>query len=299
MPVDQVGPDLVAGAGPPGTLMARPGHLRVLSRTAFESTAVHRLRGGRLGAAEKDALAVEEPLEIRLNGRAVVVTMRTPGDDEDLALGFLLNEGILGPDDRVVRFASVQNPLDVAAGNIVNVAVPHARVRRPPRERQAHATSACGICGQASLETVEREFPPIRSALRAPSDVLLDLPHRMRAEQPVFDQTGGLHAAGLFAQDGELLVLREDVGRHNAVDKVVGAITRGGGSARDNILLVSGRAGFEVVQKAVAAGIPVVAAVGAPSSLAVRLAEQAGVTLVGFLRDASFNVYSHPERVIP
>ena len=270
-----------------------------MRRAAFEPIAVHRLREGALSAAEQDALAVEEPLEIRLNGRSVVVTMRTPGDDEDLALGFLLNEGILGSDAGVARFASIQNPLDPAIGNIVNVAVSPDRIRRLPRERQFHATSACGVCGQASLETIERDFARVESGLRVRGATLLGLPSKMREAQAVFERTGGLHAACLFDARGQLALLREDVGRHNAVDKVVGATFRAGGaSLQDSILLVSGRAGFEVVQKAVAAGIPLVAAVGAPSSLAARLAERAGVTLVGFLRDATFNVYSHPERVI-
>lgn len=267
-------------------------------RAPFEVRQTTRLTAGALAPPSDDALAVEEPLEIRLNGRSVVVTMRTPGDDEELALGLLLNEGILGGDVRAARFATIHNPLDAAAGNIVNVTVPLERIRRLPRERAFHATSACGVCGQASLETVEREFAPVESALRVSSSLLLALPARMRDEQDVFERTGGLHAAALFDADGELIALREDVGRHNAVDKVVGFAGREDIlPLREHVLLVSGRAGFEVVQKAVAAGIPVVAAVGAPSSLAARLAERANVTLVGFLRDASFNIYTHPERI--
>ena len=269
-------------------------------RAPTESRPTQRLRHGVLSAAEDDELAAEEPLEIRLNGRSVVVTMRTPGDDEELALGFLLNEGILGGDMRIARFATIRNPLDPAMGNIVNVSVPPEAIVALPRERSFHATSACGVCGQASLETVARAFPPVESGVRVSTATLLALPARMREAQRVFDRTGGLHAAALFTPDGGApLALREDIGRHNAVDKVVGWAAR---NARlplaDTVLLVSGRAGFEVVQKAAAAGIPLVAAVGAPSSLAARLAEQSGVSLVGFLRDQSFNLYTHPERVI-
>jgi FdhD protein len=259
---------------------------------------VRRLRGGALQAAEDDTLAAEEPLEIRLNGRSVVVTMRTPGHDEELALGFLHNEGILraGADARTHVLA---NPLDPAQGNIVDVRVTEGALLRLPGQRAFHASSACGVCGQASLEDMERSFPAVASELRLASRDIIALPEIMRREQALFDRTGGLHAAALFTA-GALACLREDIGRHNAVDKVVGWALR----ARplplaDAALVVSGRAGYEVVQKALAAGIPIVAAVGAPSSLAARLAQQAGVTLVGFLRGDSFNVYSHPERVIP
>ena len=268
-------------------------------RAPSQAHPTQRLRDGILHEPVEDQLAAEEPLEIRLNGRSVVVTMRTPGDDEELALGFLLNEGILGGDMRVARFATIRNPLDPAMGNIVNVSVPPEAIVALPRERSFHATSACGVCGQASLETVARAFPPVDSGVRVSSATLLALPARMREAQRVFDRTGGLHAAALFTPEGAPLALHEDIGRHNAVDKVVGWAARNERlPLSDTVLLVSGRAGFEVVQKAAAAGIPLVAAVGAPSSLAARLAEQSGVTLVGFLRGQSFNLYTHPERVI-
>jgi FdhD protein len=257
------------------------------------------MRGGALGGAEEDRLAAEEPLEIRLDGRSLVVTMRTPGHDEELALGFVVNEGVARPGAWPV--SALVNPLDPAQGNLVSVRVPPEGVLRAPSSRSFHASSACGVCGQASLDDMARDFPPVTSDLALPAKLLLDLPRRMREAQAVFDQTGGLHAAALFDAEGPLLCLREDVGRHNAVDKVTGWALRAGRTLplERCALLVSGRAGYEVVQKAVASGIPLVAAVGAPSSLAARLAERAGVTLVGFLRERSFNVYAHPRRVVP
>ena len=257
---------------------------------------VRRHRAGGLGAPEEDALAAEEPLEIRLNGRSLVVTMRTPGHDHDLARGFVVAEGIARA-DAAMQLTTLANPLDPAQGNIVNVHVEPDGILRAPASRSFHASSACGVCGQGSLEDMARSFGPVVSTLRVDGRGLVALPELMRAEQALFDRTGGLHAAALF-EDGKLLALREDVGRHNAVDKVVGwAAQEKRLPLARAVLLVSGRAGYEVVQKAVAAGIPLVAAVGAPSSLAARLAEQAGVTLVGFLRGDSFNVYAHPERV--
>jgi FdhD protein len=257
------------------------------------------------GAREDDRVVVEEPLEIRLNGRSLVVTMRTPGNDDELALGFLANEGLVAP--AAYPTATIQNPLDPQQGNIVNVRVPPERILRAPDARSFHASSSCGVCGQASLEDMARTFAPVAGTLRVASSVLTTLPAAMRAAQPLFDETGGLHAAAAFDARGKLLALREDVGRHNAVDKLTGWALREGPTAHrpvptalaESILLLSGRAGYEVVQKAVASRIPIVAAVGAPTSLAARLAEQAGVTLVGFLRGSSFNVYAHAERILP
>jgi FdhD protein len=261
------------------------------ARTASEPWTVLRATGER----EEDALAAEEPFEIRLNGRALVVTMRTPGDDEELAVGFLVNEGILDPAG-AWSFATLQNPLDASRGNIANVKA--ARLLREPASRSFHASSACGVCGQASLEDMERHYARVPPGPTMARSALTALPAAMRDAQSVFDRTGGLHAAAAFTPDGKLLALREDVGRHNAVDKLTGwALATGRFPLADAVLLVSGRAGYEVVQKAVASRIPIVAAVGAPSSLAARLAEQAGVTLVGFLRGETFNVYAHPERI--
>jgi FdhD protein len=241
------------------------------------------------GETMRDELAVEEPLEIRVNGEAVAVTMRTPGHDEELALGFLISEGA-SP-----RRAAA--PPDLAA-NTVEVEVPgfdHEAVRR-----NFYTTSSCGVCGKASLDAVrlKTRYSPADDQVRVPYDVLAGLPDALRARQQVFDRTGGLHAAGLFTAIGELLVVREDVGRHNAVDKVIGWALLGGLiPARGHVLIVSGRTSFELAQKAVMAGIPVLGAVSAPSSLAVDLAAESGLTLAGFIRNGSMNVYTRPDRI--
>lgn len=251
-------------------------------------------------AAERaDVLAVEEPLEIRLAGYSVSVTMRTPGDDLDLAAGFLLTEGIVRDPADVASMHHCPTDDPESAMNIVNVNPVDAAGVEPSRwQRSFFVTSSCGICGKASIETVRQETCAIASNLRVSASVLYRLDHELRRAQSVFERTGGLHAAGLFTAHGELAVLREDVGRHNAVDKVIGHAFRGGKvPLSDYLLLVSGRVSFEIVQKALMAGIPLVAAVSAPSSLAVDLARSGGMTLVGFLREGRFNVYSAPERV--
>jgi FdhD protein len=245
---------------------------------------VARLPGG---ARVHDAVAVEEPLEIRIGGEPVAVTMRTPGHDEELALGFCLSEG-LAPED-----ASL--PDDFAA-NAVDVRAPSfdpARLRR-----SFYTTSSCGVCGKGALEAVAVEAPRVESPLRVRAALVAGLPDRLRASQAAFAATGGLHATGLFRADGELLCAREDVGRHNAMDKVVGWAFRAGLLPLANtILCVSGRLSFELVQKAAVAGCPIVVAVGAPSSLAVELAEDRGITLCGFVRDGRVNVYSEAWRI--
>jgi FdhD protein len=239
------------------------------------------------GARAHDAVAVEEPLEIRIGGEPVAVTMRTPGHDEELALGFCLSEG-LAPED-----ASL--PDDFAA-NAVDVRAPSfdpARLRR-----SFYTTSSCGVCGKGALEAVAVEAPRVESPLRVSAALVAELPERLRAAQAAFAATGGLHATGLFRADGELLCAREDVGRHNAMDKVVGwAFREGLLPLADTILCVSGRLSFELVQKAAVAGCPILAAVGAPSSLAVELAGDRGVTLCGFVRDGRVNVYSEAWRI--
>ncbi|WP_433605464.1 formate dehydrogenase accessory sulfurtransferase FdhD [Prescottella agglutinans] len=250
-----------------------------------------------------DTLAVEEPLEIRLRGRSLTVTMRTPGNDVDLVHGFLLTEGIIrDPDDvTVVRYcdgvdsegANTYNVLDVelAAG----VPDPGNRGRR-----EFLTTSACGVCGKASLDevAVRSRFSLSDSALEVTAAALSAMPPTLRRGQRVFEATGGLHAAGLFTADGALLALREDVGRHNAVDKVLGwALTQRRIPLSDAVLVVSGRASFELAQKAAMAGIPVLGAVSAPSSLAVDLARDRGMTLVGFLRGETMNVYAGEYRI--
>ena len=232
-----------------------------------------------------DSLVVEEPLEIRVDGRAVSVVMRTPGDDLDLALGFLTTEG-----------ADVASAV-ACADNVVDVTV-HSM---PDLQRNFFTSSSCGLCGKASIDAVRTASRYDVRPDDSPIDpaVLVTLPGQLRAAQKSFDKTGGLHAAGLF-RDGELLCVREDVGRHNAVDKVIGwAVQRELLPLVGTVLQVSGRASFELVQKALMAGIPALAAVSAPSSLAVELADEAGMTLVGFLRGASYNIYASPHRLEP
>jgi FdhD protein len=239
------------------------------------------------GETEQDEIAVEEPLEIRVEGRPIAVTMRTPGHDEELALGFLISEGVAP-----IR-ASL--PPDLAA-NTVDVEAEGFDFER--LSRNFYTSSSCGVCGKGALEAVAVDSPRVTSELTVPATLVSELPERLRAAQPTFAATGGLHATGLFAVDGELLVVREDVGRHNAMDKVVGwAFGRGLLPLADKILCVSGRLSFELVQKAAVAGCPVLVAVGAPSTLAVELARDRRVTLCGFVRNGRVNVYSEPWRI--
>jgi FdhD protein len=234
-----------------------------------------------------DVVAVEEPLEIRIDGRPIAVTMRTPGHDEELALGFALSEGLQPAEARL--------PDDLAA-NTVELVAPGFDSRR--LQRSFYTSSSCGVCGKGALEAVAVEAPRVASELRVPAALLLDLPERLRETQAAFEATGGLHATGLFDDHGSLLCLREDVGRHNAMDKVVGwAFNRRLLPLARSVLCVSGRLSFELVQKAAVAGCPVLVAVGAPSSLAVELAADRGVTLCGFVRESRLNVYSEPWRV--
>ena len=240
------------------------------------------------GSEEPDQVAVEEPLEIRVGGEPVAVTMRTPGHDEELALGFCLTEGLTP--------TAAAPPADLAA-NTIDVEAPGQDLTRV--RRSFYTSSSCGVCGKGALEAVAVEAPKVEGDLRVALDLLAELPDRLRAAQPAFDATGGLHATGLFAPAGKLLCLREDVGRHNALDKVVGwAFLAGRLPLADAILCVSGRLSFELVQKAAVAGCPLLVAVGAPSSLAVELARDRGITLCGFVRGGRFNVYTEPWRVL-
>jgi FdhD protein len=259
----------------------------------------------RRGSAHElsDRLAAEEPMEIRVEGPrqdpvSVAVTMRTPGSDFELAVGFLFTEGLIRARDDV-RKVSYCEDLDEAEQHYNVVTVNLARpFDRDLLARNFYANSSCGICGKASLDHVEVQCSAVGPGPQITGEVIEGLPGELRRAQKVFEQTGGLHAAGLFAPTGKLLSLREDIGRHNAVDKIVGeAFLAGDVPLSDRILLVSGRASFEIVQKAAVARIPILAAVSAPSSLAVDLAERIGQTVVGFVRDGRFNVYSHPERV--
>lgn len=267
-----------------------------MSSKRSERRKVVRVRAGS-ATSRPDAVAVEEPLEIRLNGEAVAVTMRTPGDDFELAVGFLLSEGILtGSSDLVsVRYCDDGRP-DPSL-NIVDVTATGAQAHM---HRSQTVNSACGLCGRDSLDAVRTSAPwhLADDDATIAADLLGSLPDRLREGQAVFDRTGGLHGAGLFTTSGELLVLREDVGRHNAVDKVVGwALMQDRLPARGLVLQVSSRLSFELVQKAWLAGIPVLSGVSAPSTLAIDLAEEAGMTLAGFVRGESLNLYAGVDRV--
>jgi len=250
------------------------------------------------GAAEvDDVTAREEPLEIRVEGRSVAVVMRTPGHDEELACGFLVSEGVVkNPRDilEVSQCPSVNNK----HGNIVDVLLGGAVVNWDSLTRHVFSASSCGLCGKTSIEGVFQQFPSVTGDWQVAPALIASLPDKLRAAQETFAKTGGLHASGLFDLEGNLIVLREDVGRHNALDKILGyALQRGLLPLDRHILLVSGRVSFEIIQKALAAGIPLLAAISAPSSLAVDFAQEAGQTLVGFLRGETMNVYTHPQRV--
>ncbi|MFI9719678.1 formate dehydrogenase accessory sulfurtransferase FdhD [Streptomyces sp. NPDC052396] len=266
---------------------------------------VIRVRDGEVNT-RPDTLVAEEPLEIRLNGKPLAITMRTPGDDFALAAGFLVSEGVLGRAEELSNIVYCAGATEDGSNtyNVVDVRLaPGVPVPEVSLERNVYTTSSCGLCGKASLDAVRTTARwPLRDGpepLRLTPSLLAGLPDQLRAAQRVFDRTGGLHAAALFTRDGQLLDIREDVGRHNAVDKLIGRALRSGSlPLSGTVLLVSGRASFELAQKAVMAGIPVLAAVSAPSSLAVDLAAETGLTLVGFLRGASMNVYAGEERIL-
>jgi FdhD protein len=274
--------------------MARPGSVTPVRLTAVE------LGHGRKRTA--DSLATEEPMEIRLDApgmeqRQVAVTMRTPGNDFELAAGFLHTEGLVAAtgDVRSVRYCSV--PREEQQYNVVTVDLARPYDADLLR-RNFYTTSSCGICGKASLDSISVRCAPVADGPAVSEAVVVELPGRLREAQRLFDRTGGLHAAGLFDADGRLLELREDVGRHNAVDKLVGhALLAGTLPLSERVLMVSGRLSFEIVQKAAVAGIPVVCAVSAPSSLAVDAGRRFGMTLVGFVRGSRFNIYTGPERI--
>jgi FdhD protein len=268
-----------------------------------ERRKVTRIRDG-VVTTRPDTLVAEEPLEIRLNGKPLAITMRTPGDDFALAAGFLVSEGVLANayDLQNIVYCAGATVDGSNSYNVVDVrTAPDVVMPDITLERNVYTTSSCGLCGKASLDAVRTtarwpiaDTPPVR----VEPSLLAGLPDRLRAAQRVFDRTGGLHAAALFSEEGELLDVREDVGRHNAVDKLVGRALQNGDLPLSRvILLVSGRASFELAQKAVMAGIPVLAAVSAPSSLAVDLAAETGLTLVGFLRGSNMNVYAGEDRI--
>jgi len=239
-----------------------------------------------------DDVAIEEPLEIRVGDRALSVTLRTPGDDVELATGFVITESV------VKSQADIDEVRHWGSPNVVRVALKDGvSVDWQRLQRHFYATSSCGVCGKTSIDALRTQSRAIESEVTVSAKTILDLPSRLRGEQQTFDATGGLHAAAAFDAQGNLLCAREDVGRHNAVDKVIGSIVREGQGASPVVLMLSGRAGFELIQKAVVARIPIVAAVGAPSSLAVELAREMNVTLIGFLREERYNIYSGEQRV--
>lgn len=247
-----------------------------------------------------DSLVIEEPLEIRLGGRRFTLTMRTPGHDEELAAGFLLAEGFINSSVELGEIRRLRDRKGAADPNAIDVILKvQVGELRERLKRNLVVSSSCGICGKTSIEAITRRIAPIDSALSVAAAVVRELPRAMRAAQQVFAATGGLHAAALFDCRGNLRLLREDVGRHNAVDKLAGyALLHQMLPLDDLILAVSGRLSFEIVQKCAAAGVAILAGISAPSSLAVQLAEGAGVTLIGFLREEGFNLYCHPGRVI-
>ncbi|TME11339.1 MAG: formate dehydrogenase accessory sulfurtransferase FdhD [Chloroflexi bacterium] len=254
----------------------------------------------------EDALSVEEPFEVRMNHRNLAVIMRTPGHDRELAMGFLYTERIITRPDDVLGIEEENDADGLPLPNVVNIVLCYGgnvpSQQSATFERHFAVSSSCGLCGKTSITDLLSFTPSIEPALddvQFRASTLYGLPDRLRFSQTVFTYTGGLHAAGLFSATGELLLLREDVGRHNAVDKIIGyGLLHGAFPYSRNILLVSGRTSFEIIQKALLARIPCIAAISAPSSLAVELADRAGITLIGFLRDHSMNVYTHPERVI-
>jgi FdhD protein len=246
-----------------------------------------------------DEVTIEEPLEIRLGADPLAVTMRTPGNDEELAAGFLLSEGIVRKRSDLLQIAHCTLPASL--GNVLNVTLePTVKFRPVPAQRFGTMSTSCGLCGKTSIDFIRQQFPAIDASIRLhiEESTLLELPARLRSAQGNFARTGGIHAAGIFDRDGHLIMVREDIGRHNAVDKAIGRafLDRLLPLSR-HILVVSGRSSLEIVQKALAAGIPIVAAVSAPSSLAVNFARECGQTLIGFLRPPTFNVYSHIERI--
>jgi FdhD protein len=254
----------------------------------------------------EEQLTVEEPFEVRINSRSLAVIMRTPGNDIELAMGFLFTEGVIAAPGDVLTIAEASDADGLPLANVVDVRL-RSRVQENAMVPQATAferhfavSASCGLCGKNSIDDLMVSTPPLeRDEVRIPAALIYALPTQLRQAQAVFTSTGGLHAAGLFESNGELLLLREDVGRHNAVDKIIGhGLLYGSFPYNNHILMVSGRTSFEIIQKALLARIPCIAAISAPSSLAIELAEQAGITLIGFLRDQSMNVYTHPERIV-
>lgn len=273
-------------------------------KKATESPGVREVSVIRRGhsAPERDCVAVEEPMEVRVNGASFAVIMRTPGADRDLAAGFLLAEDVIHSADEIGTIEYCADVTDEGRDNTINVTVTGAAVdrlgSRLGERRQVMMTASCGLCGRRTIESLQARVAAVKGEWTVSAEVIASLPDRLRSTQAVFESTGGLHAAGLFDRHGTLQLSAEDVGRHNAVDKIVGRTLLAGTHPLDQwILLVSGRTSFELVQKALLAGIPIIAAVSAPSSLAIGLAAEAGITLCGFVRGSNFNIYSHQSRI--
>ncbi|MFL6278872.1 MAG: formate dehydrogenase accessory sulfurtransferase FdhD [Vicinamibacterales bacterium] len=258
--------------------------------------------GRRAGRPAEDLAATEEPLEVRLHGKPFAVIMRTPGSDRELAAGFLLSEGVIQSHDDLGAVEHCRHPDHPDVHNIVDVYLVGAATKNLAehleQRRNIMTSSSCGLCGRVTIESLRCQTPPLPLDTRISAQIASELPQQLRTRQSVFDETGGLHAAGLFGLDGTYCCSAEDVGRHNAVDKVVGTMLfEDRVPLRQHALAVSGRASFEIVQKAWLAGIPILCAVSAPSSLAIELADEAGITLLGFVRDGGFNLYTHPQRI--
>jgi FdhD protein len=279
-----------------------------MSNTLVTSQHIFRFNNNEYEPAT-DLLAVEEPLEIRIgygmqqnrNQKSIAVTMRTPGHDFELALGFLFTEGIISGKDDILNIRYCFDPKATEKNeNIVRVELkPNIQIDFEKLNRHFYTTSSCGVCGKSSIQSVMVNCKPVSSNnFNIYSKLIVELPGILRKSQPVFEHTGGLHASALFDENGKLLLLREDVGRHNALDKLIGAILGLNLKTQHTVLLLSGRASFELLQKAAVAQIPVVCAIGAPSSLAVQMAENTGITLIGFLRNNRFNVYTHQQRIV-
>jgi len=273
-----------------------PRGARVIERPVERRTraggATHRIE-------DRDLVVAEEPLEIRIDGESLVVTMRTPGDDLDLAAGFLLTEGVVKSMQEIGSLEHAEGGGDDRENIVVAKAARGHKLSAGTARRVLRATAACGLCGKESIEAVRRKIAPVSDRTRVALQVVLGLPEAVRAAQPVFAATGGLHAVGLFRPDGTLIAVREDVGRHNALDKVIGHMVRHGvPSLEGTVMMFSGRAGFEIVQKAAVARVPVLCSVSAPSGPAVDLAREVGLTLVGFVRGASAKVYTHADRIV-
>lgn len=271
----------------------------------MQVTVVH--HDEQISQVREEQLTVEEPFEIRVGHQSLAVIMRTPGHDTELALGFLFSEGLIQHEDDVLSIEPELDADQLPLANVINVELRAAQqsgatCERPATfERHFAVSSSCGLCGKNSIADVLRLIEPLEpDALRFPVDILYNLAEQLRSQQKVFSYTGGLHAAGLFKSSGALWLLREDVGRHNAVDKLIGhgLLHKDRALYKECILLVSGRTSFEILQKALLARIPCIAAISAPSSMAVDLADKAGITLIGFLRGHSMNIYTHPERII-